>query len=103
MSMIEAEVMASGATAATSAHYALDATVGQAVVGQISNLTHVCQGFWCGPVAQQITLLYRITFGQIDIALCLLVLCALVATRTAYDTMRQLWTRRLSNSQAAIR
>lgn len=103
MSMIEAEVIASGATAATSAHYALDATIGQAVVGQIANLSHVCQGFWCGSAAPQITLLYRITFGQIDIALCLLVLCALVASRTAYDTMRQLWTQRSYNSQAVTR
>lgn len=85
----------------------MDATLGQSVVGHISNVSSVCQGFWCGSVAQTIvshvTVLYRYTFGQIDITLALLALLALMGARWLYDQTDQLWNRQPSRSRRATR
>lgn len=38
-----------------------------------------------------IAIVYSRTFGEMDVALILLVLAALYATRFAYDVVRQIW------------
>lgn len=85
MSTLEAEVIASGYTTATGALIALDATLGQAIVGQVSSSpVAACWGFWCQPstwwaeVAKG-HLIYQVSFGQAGIIVMLVVWLAVRA------------------------
>lgn len=50
---ITRSVIGGGGGGAPSGVYALNVTIGQAVVGQVGNGTYtLCTGFWCGLVAE---------------------------------------------------
>ncbi|MBC7226209.1 MAG: hypothetical protein H5T61_03130 [Thermoflexales bacterium] len=50
-SSIPWSVIGGGGGHAEAAPYALDGTVGQPIVGQVSNYS-LCSGYWCGAAAQ---------------------------------------------------
>jgi len=100
---IDQDVLGSGAHNATSADYALEATLGQPATGLSASQNYdLCSGFWCDVNASstavfgKATILYRWTFDEIGISAAMLALITLFAGRWLYDLTNTLWTRRLA-------